>query len=356
MLELLQIFQDQKTNVRKLWEKGLVLGFLEFDQVASILAQYESALVMRLSFITGGTICFTVKTNARSLMHLEPLDLKKLQAKCLKDYLRDIAVAEKVKYIINSNNERVLITDVIDSLKDQSGSMEELETSRSISSNVTHSGDIDAMQNITFTAMRIAVVTCKVKPPSADMVDELQNDLASSGIKVTSPVSSVYSNGQLPPLPQSSNQSQLYKAPYTQQPMEGIRLPANATSDDFARELVQLCNFHGKSRNELVALLSQVPENLFCVHSNNYQPQQFSPSMNIQMIGQVPMYQSGILNNPYSHMDTSPTGSTSTMLSHSNSMMAPLSIGSIDNGSNAMDQSSPTATTPNPFLVNYGPL
>lgn len=33
MLELLQIFQDQKTNVRKLWEKGLVLGFLEFDQV-----------------------------------------------------------------------------------------------------------------------------------------------------------------------------------------------------------------------------------------------------------------------------------------------------------------------------------
>lgn len=33
MLELLQIFQDTKTNVRKLWEKNLIFGFLEFDQV-----------------------------------------------------------------------------------------------------------------------------------------------------------------------------------------------------------------------------------------------------------------------------------------------------------------------------------
>jgi hypothetical protein len=71
--------------------------------VASILESHQSALIMRVSFITGGTICFTVKSNAHSLqkgatapMHLEPLDLKKLQAKCLKDYLRDIAVAEKV--------------------------------------------------------------------------------------------------------------------------------------------------------------------------------------------------------------------------------------------------------------------
>lgn len=33
MLELLQLFQDLKTNVRKLWEKNLIMGFLEFEQV-----------------------------------------------------------------------------------------------------------------------------------------------------------------------------------------------------------------------------------------------------------------------------------------------------------------------------------
>lgn len=257
--------------------------------------------------------------------------------------------------------------------------MDELETGRSISSNVTHSGDIDSMQNITFTAMRIAVVTCKVKPPSADMVDELQNGLASSGIKVASPIPSAYPNGQLPPLPHSNNTQQpIYKTSFSQQPMENLGLRLPATSDDFARELVQLCNFHGKSHHELMSLLSQVPENLFCVHSNypsninpqsnNYQtnPQQYSPPINSQMIGQLPMFPTNIPNggpnsNKYSHiktpspmnaMNTSPTGSTTTMLSQSNSMMAPLSIGSMDNGNGIpMDQSSPTT----PFM-NYGQL
>ncbi|KAI1714425.1 signal transducer and activator of transcription 1 [Ditylenchus destructor] len=270
MLELLQIFQDPKTNVRKLWEKNLIMGFLEFDQVSSILANHQSALIMRLSFVTGGTICFTVKSNVHALqqgatapMHLEPLDLKKLQAKCLKDYLRDIAVAEKVKYIINSNYETILISDILPDLFNDAagGSMEDLETSRHISSNVTHSGDIDAMQMISFTAMRIAVVTCKVKPPSADIpADEVELINGSSGgdhpdgIKVSSPVGHP-SHGSGYPSGNSVN-------PFI--PHTNYRLPSQASQDDdFVREVVQLCNFHGKSKQELVELLTQAPENIF---------------------------------------------------------------------------------------------
>jgi hypothetical protein len=80
------------------------MGFLEFDQVANLLAPHHSTLIMRLSFVTGGTICFTVKSNVHAAigsgstapLHLEPLDLKRLQAKRLEEYLKDIAIAENV--------------------------------------------------------------------------------------------------------------------------------------------------------------------------------------------------------------------------------------------------------------------
>lgn len=94
-----------------------------------------------------------------------------------------------MKYILNASHQVVRITEVLAKLGEG-----ELgggaEGSRDISSNVTHSGDIAAMQhircgrcpwflserlgrqlNFRFTAMRIAVVTCKVKPPSADQLE-----------------------------------------------------------------------------------------------------------------------------------------------------------------------------------------
>jgi hypothetical protein len=283
MLELLQIFQDQKTNVRKLWERNLILGFMEFDQVSHLLEKYDSALIMRLSFVTGGTICFTVKSNAHSLqqgamapMHLEPLDLKKLQAKCLKDYLRDIAIAEKVQYIINADFEPVKITDIIDEFNESFGISEDIETSRRISSNVTHSGDIDNMQQITFTAMRIAVVTCKLKPPSAD-IDADNATLHAP--KMTSPIP--LGNG---------NQILMQKDP--------IRLAATANqNDEFLRELFQLCTFYGKTKQDVIEMVEQTPTFNF----NQYSP----PQSVMKSFGS-----NGMLSQPPSTNPTPPSSAT----------------------------------------------
>lgn len=223
MLELLQIFHDTRNNVRKLWEMGILMGFLEFAEVDSLLMKHKSALIMRLSFVTGGTICFTVKSLAHTLdacatrpIHLEPLDLKRLQQKCLKDYLRDIADAEKVKYIVTARDELIKVEEMLDMLKEIGAKPESPSESREISSNITHMGDIDTMQHIKFTAMRIAVVTCKVKPPSADQED---ND--------------------------GSGMNRLTAIPGTQ-------------DDEFLRELVHLANVYGKNKQDLYEALDFV--------------------------------------------------------------------------------------------------
>ena len=72
---------------------------------------------------------------------------------------------------MNSAHQVVKISDVLAQLGDSSETVNGASESRDISSNITHTGDIDTMQHIKFTAMRIAVVTCKVKPPSADMME-----------------------------------------------------------------------------------------------------------------------------------------------------------------------------------------
>jgi hypothetical protein len=96
--------------------------------------------------------------------------------------------------------------------------------------------------------MRIAVVTCKLKPPSADGLLELEN--AAAGIKVASPTPTT--NG-------TSSSS--------------VGLPATSSSnEEFVRELIQLCNFHGKTKNEVMELLEQAPEVLFSASISRFSP------------------------------------------------------------------------------------
>jgi len=60
MLELLHLFSDQRTQVKMLWECGLLQGFMELETVHQLLAEVDSGLVARLSFVIGGCVCFTV--------------------------------------------------------------------------------------------------------------------------------------------------------------------------------------------------------------------------------------------------------------------------------------------------------
>ncbi|VDK43343.1 unnamed protein product [Anisakis simplex] len=168
MLELLQIFQDHRTTVRQLWQAELIFGFVDFEQVCEVLKLHENTMCMRLSFITGGSVCFSIKTTTtHSIVHLEPLDLKRLQAKSLLDYVKDIANAEKVRYILSANNILVPVAEVL-STHNLAASGEIFE-GRDVCSNVTHTGNVDSMQHIRFTALRVAVVTCRVD-------DETLND------------------------------------------------------------------------------------------------------------------------------------------------------------------------------------
>ncbi|PIO52408.1 hypothetical protein TELCIR_26286 [Teladorsagia circumcincta] len=75
--------------------------------------------------------------------------------------------------------------------------------------------------------MRIAVVTCKVKPPSAD---QLEVDVESSSRRV-------------PPVP--------------------------PPHDDFLRELIQLAAFHGKTRQEVLDVVDSLSDEYFTRKMNN---------------------------------------------------------------------------------------
>ncbi|KAI6239650.1 hypothetical protein M3Y99_00556600 [Aphelenchoides fujianensis] len=159
MLELLHLFSDQKTELRKLWECGLLQGFIEkSNRVHSLLAEVDSAIIIHLSFIVGGCVLFVVKSGGQ-ILNLEPLDLKRLQSKSLYEYLRDVMIAEKIEFVLNADHEWIRMEEAMklckkaDDVQLQSSPIE-----REITSNVV-SGDKTEIPSLpTYTNEEMEVI------------------------------------------------------------------------------------------------------------------------------------------------------------------------------------------------------
>lgn len=67
-----------------------------FFQINALLAPHVSTMCLRISHVIGGSICIAMHPGHGGVVHLEPIDLKRLQAKSIFEYLSDIAENAKV--------------------------------------------------------------------------------------------------------------------------------------------------------------------------------------------------------------------------------------------------------------------
>lgn len=161
MLELLHLFNDNKTDVKTLWENGVIYGFLDFGEIEQMIEPYNSIILIHISFVISACICFVIKNN-NHIVYLEPLDLKKLQNKSLIDYFKDIVVSENIKNIYSAFKNVIEIGEVLDLLKiDLKNEYSYKNSTKTISSNVIRSGNTNLKSTVEFTNLRITVVACR---------------------------------------------------------------------------------------------------------------------------------------------------------------------------------------------------
>lgn len=57
---------------------------------------FEFVFLPKSKILHSGSVCVSLRNNDGEILHLEPIDLKKLQTKSVLDYLADIAASSKV--------------------------------------------------------------------------------------------------------------------------------------------------------------------------------------------------------------------------------------------------------------------
>ncbi|EFP04822.1 hypothetical protein CRE_29863 [Caenorhabditis remanei] len=199
ILEVLQIFQDPKAAVKTLWEHYLMHGFLDTQSVVNLLMPRHNCMVIRLTYILGGSVCVSYRNLCGEIIHLEPLELKKLQAKSILEYISDIAETAKIDYLLTYNLEYMPVSSVIEKFFP----VDEVKRVRGVASNITDKGPLNHVThvklvlrfkktirtNITsrFTPLRVAVVACREQTPRPSPRPSESHDIPCSSASTSTP-------------------------------------------------------------------------------------------------------------------------------------------------------------------------
>lgn len=181
ILEVLQIFQDPKAAVKVLWEHYLMHGFLDTQAVVNLLMPRHNCMVIRLTYILGGSVCVSYRNLCGEIVHLEPLELKKLQAKSILEYISDIAETAKIDYLLTCNMDYMPVSSVIDKYFP----VDEVKRVRGVASNITDKGPLNHVTYVKFTPLRVAVVACRETPRPSPRPSE-SHDIPSSSASESS--------------------------------------------------------------------------------------------------------------------------------------------------------------------------
>ncbi|CAJ76929.1 Integrase catalytic domain-containing protein [Caenorhabditis elegans] len=201
ILEVLQIFQDPKAAVKVLWEHYLMHGFLDTQAVVNLLMPRHNCMVIRLTYILGGSVCVSYRNLCGEIIHLEPLELKKLQAKSILEYISDIAETAKIDYLLTYNLEYMPVSSVIEKYFP----VDDVKRVRGVASNITDKGPLNHVTHVKFTPLRVAVVACRDQTPRPSPRPSESHDLPTSSSSVHAPSECVFT---APNLPQRYHQNQ----------------------------------------------------------------------------------------------------------------------------------------------------
>lgn len=164
LLDLIQLFQNDRTKVRDLWERGILGGLWSMDSVSKILARHaRPVLISRISLLSGGSIVLSFLSGNTAAMaaglpiiHTEPLDQQQLARRNLIDCISDIAESEGIEYVLDCNLQPIpstalLPTDTVNGFQPLIG----------VRANSDQLGCPNTHRQYTFHALKLSIVACR---------------------------------------------------------------------------------------------------------------------------------------------------------------------------------------------------